>query len=373
MMDISNRKPQDFVFDFINLKSKILFLIFSPNGRIFQGNEFARKRFGDPIDQKTYKDIFVAFPLPETFSEFLSSHSPEKAYSISDLSNIPETFYFHFEISEEKIYAIGERNAGELASAQIALLRLNTENSSLSRELYKKNSELKQLDEIKNRLLGIAAHDLRGPAGVILGFCELLQEQLTPDSAGLEFLSEIRGCAEFQLRLVSDVLDYSKIEAGKIDLKFRMVDISAILEDNLKFHRLLSRKKEIIIENFFEKGLPHILADPTRITQVLNNLISNAIKYSFEKGKITVRLSRVSEEFQIAVEDQGPGIPEKELNLLFKPFSRTSVRPTAGEPSSGLGLAIARKIILEHHGRIWVESQLGKGTIFTFTLPIRSN
>ncbi|MBF0407192.1 MAG: HAMP domain-containing histidine kinase [Candidatus Riflebacteria bacterium] len=367
----SNNFLQSFLSDYLLKKAPILFFIFSTDGKIIETNDYVQKKLGR--DLKNFRDLFVDFTIPEDFSELLAKHSLEKGYSVKTLSGQPVTFYFDFKRFEDCFFAVANRNIDELEAAQTSIFRLNSEYSNLTRELYRKNNELKQLDEMKNRLLGIAAHDLRNPLSVIMGYSELLIDNLASDPEGMGYLSEIKKCTDFQMRLISDILDFSKIEAGKIDLKLEYLDVLNVLEENLRLHRLLSKKKSIDIEMEKDENIPKTFLDPLRIAQVLNNLVSNAIKYSYEATKIFVKVFCKKSDIQISIVDHGQGIPANELDLLFKPFSRTSVKPTKGEMSTGLGLAIARKIVLEHHGKIWAESTLGIGSVFSFTLPVISS
>jgi len=137
-------------------------------------------------------------------------------------------------------------------------------------------------------------------------------------------------------------------------------------------NRVLAAKKQIEIE-LMDEPLPLLLLDASKIEQVLNNLLSNAIKFSPPRTTIRVRVARADDQILLAVQDQGPGIPPNELDKLFKPFQRTSVKSTAGEKGTGLGLSIVKKIVEGHHGKIWVESQVGQGTTFFVALPLSSS
>jgi signal transduction histidine kinase len=133
---------------------------------------------------------------------------------------------------------------------------------------------------------------------------------------------------------------------------------------------MLAEKKGIRLAFAPECGLPPVILDRQKIEQVLNNLVSNALKFSLPGSMVRVSASRVNGSVVVTVGDRGPGIPSEELDRLFKPFSRTSVRSTAGERSTGLGLAISRKIVEAHGGRIWAESEVGMGSTFSFSLPV---
>ncbi len=166
------------------------------------------------------------------------------------------------------------------------------------------------------------------------------------------------------------MLDYSKINAGRLELQLRSVDIAAMIRDNLAFNSILASKKGSKL-CFAGDATPLVLQiDSRRIQQALNNLISNALKFSAAGTTITVTLLRGPDEATLAVADQGQGIAPDEMSKLFKPFSRTRTTSTANEKSTGLGLAIVRRIVEAHGGHIRVESRLGQGSTFFVSLPL---
>lgn len=252
------------------------------------------------------------------------------------------------------------------------LSRLNNELVNMQRELSKKNRELDELNKLKNQFLGIAAHDLRNPLGVIMGFSEFLLEDAEENGSedNLMMLNSILTSSEFMLRLLNDLLDVTAIESGNLNLNLVKTDLVPIVKKNVELNNVISHKKNISI-HFIQSGqFPEINFDSGKIEQVLNNLISNAVKFSQPGTNVFVRLSENESEIIVSVSDQGPGIPEPELEKLFKPFKKTSVQSTAGEKSTGLGLSIVRNLVLGHKGKIWVESKVGKGTTFYFSLPV---
>ncbi|MHC1689734.1 MAG: FIST N-terminal domain-containing protein [Bacteroidales bacterium] len=237
-----------------------------------------------------------------------------------------------------------------------------------TKELEEQNQLLKSLNEQKNEFLGIAAHDLRNPIGVIQGFSELLEENI--DDEFKDYTGEITKMSSKMLSLLDDLLDISKIEAGKLDLKKNEIDYSAFVAQNIRMNELLAKSKKIKIVSDLEVKELIVNIDEEKINQVLNNLIGNAIKYSYPGSTITVKVFKEINQLVTQVIDNGQGIPEKEIDGLFYPFKQTSVRPTSGETSHGLGLAIVKKIIEGHNGHVGVTSEFGKGSVFSFILPI---
>jgi signal transduction histidine kinase len=217
----------------------------------------------------------------------------------------------------------------------------------------------------------MAAHDLRNPIGHILTCSDFLREELANvfTEEQLDFLSIIQSSSKFMLQLVEDFLDVSSIESGHLHLDRGISDPCKLLEHNVRLNAMLAQKKHIQVTLQIEGPLPALALDEGKIAQVLNNLISNAIKFSEHGTTVAVRAVAEGSGVRIAVRDQGPGIPEGEHSKLFQPFGKTSVRSTSGESSTGLGLAIVRKIVEGHGGRIWVESLVGVGSVFIFTLP----
>ncbi len=253
------------------------------------------------------------------------------------------------------------------------LTRMNNELANMQRELTKKNVSLERLNEEKNRLLGMVAHDLRSPASIIImagkSLQSLLQGRLEPAEAGL--LGAVVDYGEFIVRLIDDLLDLSVVEAGRMRLDLEPLDLVALTERVVGFNRFLAGKKNIELRTTARTRDIVVEADRVKVEQVLNNLLSNAVKFSFPGSVVTVEVSESGNEAVVAVRDRGQGIPREEIGRLFQPFGTTSVKGTAGEKSSGLGLAIARRIVEAHGGRIWAESEIGKGSTFYFTLPRR--
>jgi signal transduction histidine kinase len=250
--------------------------------------------------------------------------------------------------------------------------KLNNELANLQREISKKNVELEKLNEEKNRFLGMAAHDLRNPLHAIQMYSEFLLDE-TRALLGQEhrsFLEIIHSSSQFMLRLVNDLLDVAKIESGKLVLEIAPTDLVELVNKCGETNNVLASRKNISVTFELCDSIPELLLDASKIEQALNNLISNAVKFSEFGSRVVVKMSSTPEEVTISVIDEGPGIPEHELGKLFQPFQRTSVKSTGGEESTGLGLAIVKKIVLGHNGRVWVESQPGKGSAFFMALPI---
>lgn len=247
-----------------------------------------------------------------------------------------------------------------------------TEYQEQKRVLDEKNQKLEIINKQKNELIGIAAHDLRNPLSVINSFSEIMLEALEDlKTENLrEMLQILKKTSHFSLQLLNDLLDFSKIESGTLELKKLKLNYLSFLKENIQQNEFFAVQKNMrIILNTSCSSIPFHF-DPRRIEQVMNNLLSNAIKYSFPESTITVSVSMENDSVVTSIEDCGQGIPEKDLPFIFQPFRQVSVKPTDNEKSTGLGLAIVKKIIDFHEGKITVESKPGKGSKFTFFLPL---
>jgi len=239
-------------------------------------------------------------------------------------------------------------------------------------QLIRMNQQLEDLNMQKNYLLGMAAHDIRNPIWVITQLSELLLAGTagTVTEEQIKFISSIRESSDYMLNIIEDLLDVSKIELGKMSLDVRAADFRALLNHNLSLNRLIAAKKDITLELKEDLHSLYLYIDPLKIEQVINNLVSNAIKYSPRGTRISIQAEEKNDSLTLSVTDEGLGIPKEEQFKLFNGFQTTSVQGTAGEKSTGLGLLICSKIIQAHGGTIQLVSEPGKGSTFWFTIPV---
>jgi signal transduction histidine kinase/CheY-like chemotaxis protein len=260
-------------------------------------------------------------------------------------------------------------NTLSLISGQLSA---SLENYNLIEQLTDSNQELKKLSEFKDEVLGIAAHDLRSPLSAISMTGMLLRDfgERMDEIETKEAIDGIVQKAQYLTGMLNELLDISVIESGSILLKKRLGDVAEVIRAHCHQVAPLARSKNIEIEEEIPDTLPHAEFDTGKIGEVLDNLLTNAIKYTSPGGKVKVVARSIEDAVEICISDTGLGIREDELKKLFKKFSRTSAKPTGGETSIGLGLAIAKKIVDIHEGKIWVESEYGKGSKFYFTIPL---
>jgi len=230
------------------------------------------------------------------------------------------------------------------------------------------NDRLNNLNKEKNKIIGIAAHDLRNPFAAIQTISEMLMNGKRSKEE-LKFLDIINRISKNSLRLVDNLLNVSQIEMGVLQLSIQQHDYIDFVQNIIVFQQLLADNKNITIE--FDCTFEEIYFgyDEAHIEQVLNNLVMNALKYSYPGSIITIRVSKTDMGVLTEVIDNGVGIPGNEIGNLFNFFQRTSAKATSGEKGSGLGLSICKKIITTHGGSIHVKSVEGKGSNFYFYLP----
>jgi len=230
--------------------------------------------------------------------------------------------------------------------------------------------EQHQVAELKSQLASIASHELRTPLTSIQGYAGLLLDSDPPlePAQQRECLETISQEAERLGHLVEEILDLSQIEAGQLPIYRQLVNVEVLCQRALASVRHPGLKHQLKMQ--LPSDLPRVLADPNRIQQVLTNLLSNAIKYSPPGSVVAVEAALTNSHVEIRVADQGEGLSPEEMKPLFQPFYRTPAARASGRAGTGLGLYISRSIVEAHGGRIWAESEVGKGSVFHFTLPV---
>lgn len=272
----------------------------------------------------------------------------------------------------DALLVIAEYDVRELERVNFQIMEVNQEITNLQRELARQKAELLRLNEQKNEFMGIAAHDLRSPLSVVQGFASLLKRRPDlPEEERNELLTLISESVQDMLGMLNNLLSISVIESGKLVLNPQAVDLHDYLQEVVRRNRQFAEHKAIRLCLEVEPDLPRVWCDPHRIRQVLDNLLSNAFKFSHRETQVTLRATRAGmEAVRIEVIDQGQGIRAEELDRVFMAFQRTSTTPTAGEHSTGLGLTICKRIVEQSGGQIGVQSTYGQGSTFSFTLPV---
>ena len=234
-------------------------------------------------------------------------------------------------------------------------------------KLSKMNNELKDANRLKNEFLGIAAHDLKNPLQVILGYSDILKKKT--ENKNIKELKKINISVERMLDLIKGLLDTASLESEHLKLNMEKNNLGDILKTIVESNIIIAEKKDQKI-SFINKLNVFIYCDSIKIIQLFDNLISNAIKYSPQGNDIDIKIEVKKNKAIIQVKDFGPGINDNDKKNLFVKFQRLSAKPTAGESSTGLGLSICKSIVERHSGEIYVESEIGKGSIFIVKLPL---
>jgi signal transduction histidine kinase len=240
-------------------------------------------------------------------------------------------------------------------------------------ELQAAYKELSELNTEKNEILGIVSHDLRNPITVISGFAQLLRDDDPPQPKRHNYAHSIYTTSAQMLELVGKLLDVNRLESGKIVPSLIPVDVAECTERLCERYFSRAKAKLLALHYSCEAEQTTVLTDEQLLEQVLDNLISNAVKYSPPNTTIRITIANTvtdsKQHLRISVADQGQGISAEDMPHLFGKFARLSAQPTGGESSTGLGLAIVKKLVELMQGRVWCESSLGNGAVFSVELP----
>jgi signal transduction histidine kinase len=246
---------------------------------------------------------------------------------------------------------------------------LAIQNARLFREIEEKGRQLAEANQHKSQFLANMSHELRTPLNAILGYTELILDSVYGDmpEKARNVLDRVQRNGRHLLGLINDVLDLSKIEAGQLNLSLTEYSLKNIIQSVFSAVEPLAKEKQIALKIDVATTLPQGHGDERRLTQVLLNLVGNAIKFT-DVGEVSIKGSSANGSFNVAVRDTGPGISAADQARLFQEFQQADNSIT--RKKGGLGLAISKRIIELHGGRIWVESSPGHGSTFAFTLPI---
>jgi len=237
-----------------------------------------------------------------------------------------------------------------------------------TRQLSTQNERLRELDGLKDDFLGLVSHELRTPLTSIIGYARLLRDERTSNLNTDQFTEVIQKNAQRLLRLVEDLLFLSQSQPGELAVDLRSADLADLTASVVEEMRPEAQRKHIDLA-YSAAAVPRFTVDPARIAQVLGNLISNAVKFTPDGGKVEVSVRMDGDRAVLAVADTGFGIPAADRERIFERFFRTAIATRQVIPGTGLGLAIARDIVEAHHGTIAVDSDEGRGSTFTICLP----
>jgi len=244
----------------------------------------------------------------------------------------------------------------------------------IERELKQNNEFLQSLIEEKNDILQLATHDLKNPLTKIALSLALLKkypEQFTKQEL-FERIDEMQFSTKRMINLITELLDVNKFETGVFDKKLKKQDIIPILENQIKSYNNIAKNKGILINFNYNSPIPEPYIDSFMFIEIIENLISNAIKYTYPSTQVLIEVKTINNKIRIEFNDEGAGLNDNDLKILFNKFAKLSTKPTAGESTVGLGLSIVKKLTNEMNGEIWCESKKGVGSTFIFEFPISS-
>ena len=272
------------------------------------------------------------------------------------------------------------RTPGEFDERVVALLtaianqsKVAIDNARLFREAEEKGQQLEVANRHKSEFLANMSHELRTPLNAVIGFSEVLLDRMFGDvnAKQEEYLQDILSSGRHLLSLINDILDLSKVEAGRMDLELAPFDLPAALDNALTLVRERAARHGIALVQTVGDGVGEVIADERKVKQILLNLLSNAVKFTPEGGRVSLRAALANGSVEVAVTDTGIGIAPEDQEAIFEEFRQVGTDYARKREGTGLGLPLARRFVELHGGAIWVKSALGEGSTFTFSLPVR--
>ena len=249
------------------------------------------------------------------------------------------------------------------------------ENTRLLNEIQDKSRQLEAASRHKTEFMANMSHELRTPLNAIIGFSDVLEQRMygTLNDQQSDYVRDIAGSGRHLLDLVNEILDLSKVEAGRMELEPSEFALADTIHGTLAFVRERAASHRVALNADVPTELGTVVADERKVRQVLLNLLSNAVKFTPDGGTIRVRAQRRDSEVQVAVQDTGIGIAPEDQAKVFDEFQQVGKASDRSREGTGLGLTLAKRFIELHGGRIWIESAVGKGTTFTFAIPIATS
>ncbi len=335
---------------------------------------------GAIVDANSAASIFYGYPLEKLTEMKISNINTLTETEVAEeMENalLEKKTYFNFEhrlsngsIRDVEVYSSPIKIKGRTLLQSI--IHDITERKRTEELLKKSENNLREMNASKDKFFNIIAHDLRSPFSSILGFSNLLEEQMREkDYEGIEeYVSYIHKSANHAMTLIENLLDWSRSQTGKMEFKPEYIDLKDILDESLLSLNDAATQKSITLKTNMDKNVP-VIADMTMTGIVFRNLISNAIKFSHPGGEVYISAEQKPEEIIISVRDKGVGIRKEDITKLFRIDTNHTTLGTKREKGTGLGLMLCKELIEKHEGKIWVESEEGKGSVFYFTLPKR--
>ena len=313
--------------------------------------------------------MMTAYGSEQVAAEALRGGADDYIAKPIDLHRLRELLERNLE--KQRLRAERQSLVARLKDSNRYLMRQHAALRRADDEILQVNRRLEQSSRYKSEFLANMSHELRTPLNAIMGFSEILLDLTMNLTAGerTEFLRNIHSSGQHLLGLINDILDLAKIEAGKMDLHPEEMPVMEALQEITAILDPMARQQGLQLRTVGAADAGVIKADRSKFKQVLYNLLSNAVKFTPAPGTITVSVKDSSEQLTVSVEDTGIGMKAEDLPKLFREFEQIDGSYTRRYQGTGLGLALCRRFVEMHGGRIWAESQFGKGSIFTFTIP----
>ncbi len=340
-----------------------------------------RARFPRPVGMDTTAGVAIltrsVFHVPDTEDPSMIEHLRQSGRLAGFRSAV--TVPMLREGEAVGAILVARQEPGGFSDAEVALLKtfadqavIAVENVRLFKELEGANRELSAASQHKSEFLANMSHELRTPLNAIIGFSEVLSDRMFGElnEKQEEYLKDIHASGTHLLSLINDILDLSKIEAGRMELELTDFHLPQAIDNALTLVRERAGRRGIALEHSVDERLGEIRGDERKVKQVLLNLLSNALKFTPEGGRVEVRGGMVDGMAQITVTDTGVGIAPEEQETVFEEFRQVGTS-AAKQEGTGLGLALCRKFVDLHGGQIRVQSEVGRGSTFTFTIPVR--
>jgi len=313
--------------------------------------------------------MMTAYGSEQVAAEALRGGADDYIAKPIDLHRLRELLERNLE--KQRLRAERQSLVARLQDSNRYLMRQHAALRQADEEILQVNRQLEQSSRYKSEFLANMSHELRTPLNAIMGFSEILLDLTMNLTSGerTEFLRNIHSSGQHLLGLINDILDLAKIEAGKMDLHAEDMPVTQALQEVTAILEPMARQQGLQLRTVGAAEAGPIKADRSKFKQVLYNLLSNAVKFTPAPGTITVTVKDSAEQLTVSVEDTGIGMKPEDLPKLFREFEQIDGSYTRRYQGTGLGLALCRRFVEMHGGRIWAESQFGKGSIFTFTIP----
>lgn len=370
--DVSERKRMELMYRNIFDNAGDAILTIDSDHRITSWNKSAENIFGWKEEEVIEKDLFQLIAPPMLLEE-------NRQIAIETLEGRPVSGLENVFLSNDgsmKYITLTTSSLKDTGNNVIGVLCVIRDVTEIKRteELNLDYSRLILANKAKSEFLANMSHELRTPLNAIIGFSELLKRKLSGDlnEKHVHYIDNVLTSSKHLLSLIDDVLDLSKVEAGKIELDIEEVSVHDYIDETLGLMKEKATKRNISLKKELDPQLNIIDADPKRFKQVLLNLLDNAVKFSKEEGGVvTVSATKEGDMAKISISDTGQGIKEEDLGKLFTRFGQLEAGSTRKHGGTGLGLAISKQLVELHGGKIMANSKLGEGSTFTFLLPIK--